>query len=88
MSDHGAQHSATPVANPGEASPEFDQVEVKFFGKEDTVATTAISRMLVIFFIYSLAIMAGVVFVLRSHWLEAPTADTQAPPHEKHTAPF
>ena len=85
MSDPTTASVASPSAVI--ASPEFDAAEEKFFGKEDTHATTAISRMLVIFFFYSLVIMGAVVYtVLHSHWMDAqPNAA-----HDKHeaTAPF
>lgn len=64
-------HPAPAVAAADTISPDFDQAEVKFFGQEDGIATTAISRMLVLFFFYSLLIMGSVWYVLKSNWMEA-----------------
>ena len=42
------------------ATPEFDKREISQFGTDDGHAVTAIGRMLVIIFFYSLIIMLGV----------------------------
>ena len=84
MSDHSSAVAMSPAVV---SSPDFDAAEEKFFGQEDTHATAAISKMLVLFFFYSLLIMASVVYVvLRSHWMDAPPK----PAHDTHeaTAPF
>ena len=85
MSDQ--THAVSSVATADTFSPEFDAPEVKFFGQEDGHATTAIARMLVLFFFYSLIIMGCVVYVvLDSHWMDAQPANS----HNTHTevAPY
>lgn len=59
MSDHA---TTEPAAESGTAvaSPEFDKREITQFRDDDGHAVTAIGRMLVIFFFYSLLIMLGV----------------------------
>lgn len=54
-----AEHAATAldVAPTEHHAPEFDRREIAEFGKDDGVAVTAIGRMLVLFFFYSLIVM-------------------------------
>jgi hypothetical protein len=49
-----------PVAGSRTASPEFDRQEINSFGKDDGHAITVIGKMLVLFFFYSLLVMAAV----------------------------
>lgn len=49
-----------PVAGAAAASPEFDRQEINSFGKDDGHAVTVIGKMLVLFFFYSLLVMAAV----------------------------
>lgn len=59
VSDHATtEHAAE--SGTAVASPEFDKREIAQFGNDDGHAVTAIGRMLVIFFFYSLIIMLGV----------------------------
>lgn len=63
MSEHATATAAGAAAHgqAGAAStPEFDHAEVTGFGKDDSHAIVAISRMLVMFFFYSFLIMAAV----------------------------
>lgn len=85
MSD--LSHAVTSAPTADAVSPEFDAQEVKFFGQEDDHATSAIARMLVIFFFYSLMIMGAVVYVvLVSNWMSKPPADGHDA--QSHSAPY
>lgn len=77
---------ATVSAATDDFSPDFGSNEVKHFGQEDGHATVAISRMLVIFFFYSLIIMGTVWFVVKSNWMSTPPKDghgshSETPPY-------
>lgn len=57
MSDNSsADAAAVAIAS----SPEFDKRELDQFGRDDGHAVAAITRMLIIFFFYSLVIMGAV----------------------------
>jgi hypothetical protein len=92
VSDIAAKKQPTadvhPAAGAPLASPEFDRQEISNFGKDDGHAITVIGKMLVLFFFYSLLVMAAVAgwtiwgFGQSSH---SATADAH---HEADTAEF
>lgn len=49
-----------PVAGATASSPDFDRQEINSFSKDDGHAITVIGKMLVLFFFYSLLVMAAV----------------------------
>ncbi|MCY2967897.1 MAG: hypothetical protein NT069_30430 [Planctomycetota bacterium] len=53
-------HTASAASGQGLSTPEFDAREVELFGEKDAQAVTVIGKMLVLFFFYSLIVMACV----------------------------
>jgi hypothetical protein len=62
-----SDHSTADASVLAVAAPEFDKREQDRFGRDDGHAVTAITRMLIIFFFYSLIIM-GLVTIWTWLW--------------------
>lgn len=76
------------VAGTAVASPEFDRQEINSFGKDDGHAVTVIGKMLVLFFFYSLLVMAAVAGWTLWGSSSTPEAHSADSHHDASTADF
>jgi hypothetical protein len=91
VSDIATTTESTATAHPAGgavASPDFDRQEINSFGKDDGHAISVIGKMLVLFFFYSLLVMAAVAGWTIWGFGQTDAASADAHHHDAGTADF